>query len=112
MSTFSHSYKVIISLANMELDASLKDGLKCKINVEGEIKISDVPFREVYCFDLSNRCSHILITFTMNKVDIAEAKIQVPEKIKSLTELETSEKIRLPVKNVESELPYISASFN
>ena len=75
-------FKVIISLANMELDASLKDYLKCTINVEDEEKISDVPFREVFCFDLSETCSKIEVTFSKNSKTIASTTILVPESIK------------------------------
>lgn len=105
-------FKVIISLANMELDSGLKDDLKCMINVEDESKMSDVPFREVFCFDLSEDCAFLEVTFMKNSHVIAATNILVPESIKSSTEVEQTEKLRMDVRNTISELPYLYATFN
>lgn len=105
-------FKAIISLANMELDASLKDDLKCIISAESDKKVSDVPFREVYCFDLSESCKTIEIRFTQDDVEIASTELYLPEEIHSQAEFEMHEKLRLPVKNIEVDLQYISATFN
>jgi hypothetical protein len=105
-------FKAIISLANMELDASLKDDLKCIISAESDKKVSDVPFREVYCFDLSGECERIEIRFTQDDIEIASTELKLPEEIHSQAEFEMHEKLRLPVKNIEVDLQHISATFN
>jgi hypothetical protein len=96
----------------MELDQSLIDDLKCTICIEDDERTSDVPFREVYCFNLSANCAHISIIFSILDLEIADALLLVPAELEHCTEHEQNEELRLPVKNVDLELPYIRASFH
>lgn len=105
-------YKTIISLANMELDASLKDDLKCRITCDGNTKVSDVPFREVFCFDMGANVSHLSIMFTKGDLEIASSTVHVPASLNDQAEMEINEKLRLPVKNVSSDVSYLIAIFN
>lgn len=105
-------YKVIVSLANLELDAILTTDLKCIIQADKLTKESDVPFREVYCFDLSHDCDHMSVTFKQKGVEIADGTFYIPQNLNSLSELEIIEKFKLPIKNVTADLQYLQASFN
>lgn len=105
-------FKVIISQANMELDVNLKDNLQCMISVGGVTKNSEVPFKEVFCFDIGVDCEPISIKFTKNNFAIATGTINVPETVGDNPEVEMSQDLKLPIENYASQASYIVASFN
>lgn len=112
-------YKAIISLSNIEIDSSQKDDLKCVLIAGDETKESNIPFRDIFCFDLSEDCEKIVVKFILDaKDDVheefvqAESHMEVPCELDKSPEIEKNEKLKQEIENQEVDLPYIYASFN
>jgi hypothetical protein len=82
------------------------------MNAEGVIKTSGIPFKEVFCFDLSESCTSIGIKFYKGAREIASGELIVPSKISNNMEVDTEEKLVAEVYGLNVENSRIVAIFN
>ncbi len=87
----SKPYKVVISLHNLEASPELQDGLTCKVTADGQSSVSPVPFKEVFCFDISDRTKKINVSFLKDQREVAKGELVVPTDISKNIEVETTE---------------------
>jgi hypothetical protein len=82
------------------------------MNAEGVVKTSGIPFKEVFCFDLSESCTSIGIKFLKGAREIASGELIVPSKISSNMEVDTEERLVAEVYGLNIENSRIVAIFN
>lgn len=87
----SKPYKVVISLHNLEASPDLQEGLTCKVTADGHSSVSPVPFKEVFCFDISEKTKKIGIVFLKDQKEVAKGELMVPSDIAKNIEVETTE---------------------
>ena len=87
----SKPYKVVISLNNIEVSQDLQEGLTCRVNADGHIGVSPVPFKEVFCFDISDKTKKINVSFLKDQKEVAKGELVVPADISKNIEVETTE---------------------
>jgi DNA repair exonuclease SbcCD ATPase subunit len=87
----SKPYKVVISLNNLEASPELREGLTCKVTADGNVSTSPVPFKDVFCFDISEKTKNISVAFQKDGKDVAKGELVVPTDIAKHIEVETTE---------------------
>ena len=87
----SKPYKVVVSLGTIEASADLQQGLTCRVSADGHVSTSPVPFKDVFCFDISDRCKKINVTFLKDGKEVAKGELVVPADISKHIEVETTE---------------------
>ena len=90
----SKPYKVVISLSNLEASPDLQEGLICKVSADGHVSSSPVPFKEVFCFDISDKTKKINVSFQKDGKEVAKGELVVPTDISKHIEVETTEVMR------------------
>ena len=90
----SKPYKVVISLNNLEASADLQEGLTCKVSADGHVSTSPVPFKEVFCFDISDKTKKINVAFIKDGKEVAKGELVVPQDISKHIEVETTEMMK------------------
>lgn len=87
----SKPYKVVISLSNLEASPELQEGLTCRVSADGYSSSSPVPFKEVFCFDISDKTKKINVVFQKDGKEVAKGELFVPSDISKHVEVETNE---------------------
>lgn len=87
----SKPYKVVISMSNLETSPDLQEGLICRVSADGHVSSSPVPFKEVFCFDISEKTKKINVVFQKDGKDVAKGELVVPSDISKHIEVETTE---------------------
>jgi hypothetical protein len=90
----SKPYKVVISLNNLEASADLQEGLSCRVSADGHVSSSPVPFKEVFCFDISEKTRKINVSFVKDGKEVAKGELVVPQDISKHIEVETTEMMK------------------
>lgn len=90
----SKPYKVVISLSNLEASPDLQEGLTCRVSADGHVSSSPVPFKEVFCFDISDKTKKINVSFHKDGKEVAKGELVVPTDISKHIEVETTEVMR------------------
>ena len=108
----SKPYKVVISLSNLEASADLQEGLTCKVTADGHVSSSPVPFKDVFCFDISDRCKKISVVFQKEGKDVAKGELVVPADIAKHIEVETTEVMKTSTSFNGKPGKELSAEFN
>ena len=108
----SKPYKVVISLNNLEASADLQEGLICKVSADGHVSSSPVPFKEVFCFDISDKTKKIHVVFQKDGKEVAKGELVVPTDISKHIEVETTEVMKTSTSVNGKSGKELSAEFN
>ena len=108
----SRPYKVIVSLTSIEIDESLKSNLFCRVVAEDQEEKSAVPFQEVFCFDINKETKELGVYFYNEEKEIASGDLIVPDKVANNMEVETTERLRTTLYNLEGQAQELVADFN
>lgn len=90
----SKPYKVVISLNNLEVSPDLQEGLICRVSADGYSTSSEVPSKEVFCFDIAEKTKKINVVFLKDQKEVARGELVVPAEISKNIEVETTEVLK------------------